>query len=471
MSSLDRAREVRTNLKSELDGLLAADAPTAESQDRAAELVSAIKAQDELVAETTIIEARAAQADAVSPIVHEERAVPAYDSVARVTREERTYDAVKATRGEAGFFSDMWRAEKAGDVQARGRLERHMNEARVENELESRAVATSGFAGLVVPQYLVDQAALALRNGRPFANICTKLPLPDQGMSLILPRGTTGVSAAIQATENSSVSSTDEVWANVTLPVATIAGQQIVSRQSLERGTPGLDQLVYLDIAGAYAAALDTQLFSGSGSSNQVLGINVLSGTNAATAFAGTPSATNVYLKVAGAIQSIAGAGTAISAKAILMHPRRFGWLSAQVDGQGRPLIVPTVDMAWNALGINSYPGGYSGDAVNAAASSVRVMGYLHGLPVITDANVPTAVGTNSEDMIFVVDTAQTLLFENGDGAPKFMQFDATNVTTLGVTIVGYNYAAFTAGRYPVAVSKIGGLDTTATYGLVAPSF
>jgi hypothetical protein len=44
-------------------------------------------------------------------------------------------------------------------------------------------------------------------------------------------------------------------------------------------------------------------------------------------------------------------------------------------------------------------------------------------------------------------------------------------VTTLGVTIVGYNYAAFTAGRYPVAVSKIGGLDSTATYGLVAPTF
>ena len=92
------------------------------------------------------------------------------------------------------------------------------------------------------------------------------LPLPDQGMSLILPRGTTGVSAAIQATENSSVSSTDEVWANVTLPVATIAGQQIVSRQSLERGTPGLDQLIYMDLAGAYAAALDTQLLTGSGS-------------------------------------------------------------------------------------------------------------------------------------------------------------------------------------------------------------
>jgi len=298
VSVLDRAREVRTNLKSELDGLLAADAPTVESQARASELVAAIKAQDDLVAETTILEARAAAADAVNPVVSEERAVPAYDAVGRVTREERTYDANKSTRGEVSFFSDMYRAEKSGDIQARGRIERHMNEARVEGEIESRAVASSSFYGLIVPQYLVDQAAIILRNGRPFANICTKLPLPDQGMSLILPRGTTGVSAAIQATENSSVSSTDEVWANVTLPVATIAGQQIVSRQSLERGTPGLDQLIYMDLAGAYAAALDSQLLTGSGSSGQVLGVQNTSSINAATAFGAAPTATNVYLKL-----------------------------------------------------------------------------------------------------------------------------------------------------------------------------
>jgi HK97 family phage major capsid protein len=100
-----------------------------------------------------------------------------------------------------------------------------------------------------------------------------RLPLPDQGMTLIIPRGTTGAAVASQATENSALQNTDEVWGNLTVPVATIGGQQDVSRQSLERGTPGIDQLVYMDLAGAYHAELDRQVIAGSGASGQMLGM------------------------------------------------------------------------------------------------------------------------------------------------------------------------------------------------------
>ena len=477
MSHADKARETRKARKVELDAILDA-APTPDSEVRASELIAEIKGLDARISDLDVIEARAEAsheaAVVTDSLVVEERA--AYDKVGRVVKEERTYTAHKATSGDASFFSDAFRADKLGDVQARGRIERHMTEARVEGEgtapREARAVASSGFAGLVVPQYLVDQAALVLRNGRPTANICTSLPLPDQGMSFLLPRGTTGVSAAVQATENTSVSSTDEVWTNVTLPVATIAGQQIVSRQSLERGTPGLDQLIYLDIAGAYAAALDIQVLNGSGASGQVLGILQTSSINTATLFGAAATATTFYSKLAGQIAAIAGAGTAISPKFIVMHPRRWGWLTLQVDTAGRPLVVPTVDGAFNAYGLNSIPGGYGQDSINGAGSTFRVVGYLHGLPVVTDANIPTNVGGGStEDVVLVLDTTQMLLFENGDGAPQFMQFDATNVTSLGVTIVGYNYAAFTAGRYPAAVGKVGGADATGANGLQAPTY
>ena len=423
------------------------------------------KASCELIREIEAREASVAKVEAPATAVVERAAV--------VTREERTYTTAKGVKGEASFFSDMYRAN-SGDIDARSRLERHQREARVEGELESRAVASGGFAGLVVPQYLVDQAALALRNGRPIANVCTRLPLPDQGMSLILPRATTGASTAIQASENSAVSNTDEVWTNVTLPVATISGSQIVSRQSLERGIPGLDELIYLDLAGAYAANLDTQVIAGSGTAGQMLGIAATSGINAATAFGAAPTASTFYSKLAGQIAAVAGAGTAVSPKVIAVHPRRWGWLTTLVDTAGRPLVVPAVDGAFNALGVNALPGAYSGDGAgmkNPTDLGARVVGYLHGLPVITDANIPTNIGVPSEDYVLILDTAQPLLFENGDGAPKFMQFDATNVTTLGVTIVGYNYAAFTAGRYPSAIGKVGGVDTVAAQGLVAPSF
>jgi hypothetical protein len=37
---------------------------------------------------------------------------------------------------------------------------------------------------------------------------------------------------------------------------------------------------------------------------------------------------------------------------------------------------------------------------------------------------------------------------------------------------VSYGYYAFTAGRVPGAIGKVGGLDTGgATFGLVAPTF
>jgi HK97 family phage major capsid protein len=90
-----------------------------------------------------------------------------------------------------------------------------------------------------------------------------------------------------QATENSALQNTDEVWGNLTVPVATIGGQQDVSRQTLERGTPGIDQIVYMDLAGAYHQELDRQVIAGSGASGQMLGVLNTASTSQSTAFGG----------------------------------------------------------------------------------------------------------------------------------------------------------------------------------------
>ena len=197
-------------------------------------------------------------------------------------REARTYSAENA--GVRSFFADAFRAEHGSDFQARARLERHMVEVRTEGELTARAQTTGGAAGLVVPQYLVDMVAPIVRAGRPIANTVMGLSLPAEGMSIIIPRGTTGASVASQATENTSVSNTDEAWTNLTVPIVTIAGQQDVSRQLLERGA-GIDALVYADLAQAYMTELDRQVVVGTGSSGQMLGILNTAGINQATAF------------------------------------------------------------------------------------------------------------------------------------------------------------------------------------------
>jgi len=388
-----------------------------------------------------------------------------------VTSEERTYSEEKSKRGKASFFSDFYRSQQ-GDMGAQQRLQRHMVEVEREGEgaQSERAVATGGFAGLVVPQYLVDLAAPVIRAGRPLANAVRHLPLPDQGMSVIVPRGTTGAAAASQATENTALQNTDEVWANLTVPVVTIGGQQDVSRQSLERGAPGTDEIVYTDLAGAYHAELDRQVANGSGASNQMLGMLQTAGINAATAYGAALTIGNFNLKVAGQIAAIAGQGRGIQPRLIAMNPRRWGWLTAQVDSQGRPLLPAQAPM--NAVGINDNPGAYGGDGDDPdVRSGYVVVGSFAGLPVITDANVPTNVGTNSEDPTLVIDPAHALLWEDGDGMPRQLRFDQTLGGNLTVKLVTYGYAAFTAGRYPTAFGKTGGLDAAAGNGQIAPTF
>jgi hypothetical protein len=255
------------------------------------------------------------------------------------------------------------------------------------------------------------------------------------------------------------------------VPVATIGGQQDVSRQTLERGTPGIDQIVYLDLAGAYHAELDRQVISGSGASGQMLGVLNTAGISAATAFGAAPTAGNLNTKIAGQIAAIAGAGVGVDPELIVMNPRRWGFLTSQVDASGRPVVVPGVYGAMNAFGINTDPGQYGGGDDPNDPRAVKVVGSLQGLPVITDANVPTNVGTNAEDVALVLDADMCLLWEDGDGMPRQLRFEQTLGQNLTVKLIAYGYAAFTAGRYPQAVGKVGGVDSTAGQGLVAPTF
>lgn len=445
---------------------------------------SAVDAEiDAVQARIAELEAEQAREDAIDKLQREvnpeggAKPIPGqrgYDKQGRTGAEPAAYS--RANAHDTSFFADAYAATRGYAPRAvQERLERNECEYRASDAFVERATTTGSYAGLVVPQYLVDMAANVLRNGRPTANAVTRMPIPEQGMSFLLPRATTGVTEASQATENTAVSNTDQVWANTTVPVATIAGQQQVSRQSLERGTPGIDALIYADLAAAYAAELDRQIFVGTGASGQMTGINPQSGINTATAFGAAPTATTFYSKLAGQIAAIAGAGTAVRPSLIVMHPRRWGWLTLQVDTAGRPLVVPEGNAPWNAYGINSMPGGYGLDG-NPTDPGFDVVGKLHGLPIVTDANVPTNIGTPLEDLVFVFDQRHALLFEDGDGAPRqlrFEQIQASGVAGAGltVTLVAYNYAAFTAGRYPAAFGRVGGADTVAAQGLVAPTF
>src|SRR4030095_922443 len=116
-----------------------------------------------------------------------------------VNSEEKTYRKGAGT----GFFRDMYAWRFNSDPLAGERLSRHARETGVP-EREERAATTTSFAGLVVPQYLVDDFAPVARAGRPFLNFVGSRDLPPDGMTLNIPRGNTGTVVVSQSSENTA---------------------------------------------------------------------------------------------------------------------------------------------------------------------------------------------------------------------------------------------------------------------------
>ena len=449
MSFLDKVIERRDAVKAEMDAVLEAVAAenrtdlTAEETEKVDALVAESRSLDDKIekfsaqaeADKKASEARAAVAEVAMPKV----------GGATVTREARTYTPESGN----SFIKDAFSAQFKSDFSAQERLARHMRE----EAIERRDVSTANFEGLVVPQYLVDLAAPLARAGRPFLDFATtKHTLPASGMTLNISRMTTGTSTAVQATQNDAVSETDADDTLLTINVRTIAGQQDLSRQSIERGS-GIDSFVVADLIRSWHTTLDAQCLNGAGTAGTIKGLRV-SGGNAVAFTTTAPTAALLYPKLADAVQKIQS-GVFTNPSAWVMHPRRLAFLAASLDSTGRPLVVPTAN-----------------GAMNATATGAGVFGYgnsgytLLGLPVIVDGNVGTTYGTTTttEDEIYLVDANEMHLWEQ-PGSPFALRFDATGAGNLTIKTVVYGFAAFTAERYPTSASIISG------QGLVAPTF
>ena len=384
------------------------------------------------------LESRIADLESRTATLAEARA---YDTVARVEREERTYNPDADKRG-VSFLSDVI-SRTFGDVEAAQRLARHAQEERTERgtSIESRAIGTSALGAIVVPQYLVDLYAPALRAGRPLADIANRMALPAEGMTVEIPRITTGTSAAVQATQNTGVSETNMDETTLSVPVVTIAGQQTVSLQGISRGR-GTEQIIVRDLVSAYNTALDSQLINGAGSSGEHRGIRNVSGIVSVTYTDSSPTAAEAYPKLFDLVQQIqSGAYRGITH--FVMHPRRWAFFAAAV-GSNSPIlqIATNPEGAAGQFGVPSYGG---------------VVGNILGIPVVLDANVPTNLGTGTnEDIILGVSADELHLWEDAS-APLLVRAEQTSAASLGVLLVVFGFSAFTAGRVPGAHGIVSG--------------
>ncbi len=368
-------------------------------------------------------------------------------------RSELTY---RPDQPGQSFFRDAWLMRERQDFAAQERLERNSREQRdvIVDRYgadQFRDVGSSAFSGLVVPQYLVDLVAPLARSGSPLLNaLVSRVQLPVEGLTVNVSRITTGSTVAAQAAENTAVSETDMDDTLLTVNVRTYAGQQDVSRQSLERGA-GIDQVVYNDLARAYMSTVDSAIINADGTAGTHLGIRSTAGIISVAYTDASPTIPELYPKVADAVQQVES-GLYRAPSIILMHPRRWRWLTAGVDSQNRPYVVPNQNGPFNAL------------AVADAPAYGQVVGLFHGLPVITDANIPTNLGGGTEDVILVLATPDLVFWQEADGMPRQLRFEQVQAPQ-SIRLAVWGYSAFTAGRYPLANATIGGT------GLVAPTF
>ncbi|KOG81241.1 MULTISPECIES: phage major capsid protein [Streptomyces] len=447
---LTAALEARAALKTELDAVLTA--PTAENRNpneaeakQFAEKRDAVKAKDleieELSARIKDLEEDERREQRAAEILAEHGQAGERRERVTVTSEPETY----RKGGQQSYFRDLYRATEKGDRAAAERLQRNDREV-----MEKRAVTTTdGSMGeFVPPLWMVNDYVALARAGRVAADRLRSQPLPAGTDSISLPKIASGTAVAEQTSQNTSVQNTDATLTSVTASVATIAGQQTVPQQLLDQSPINVDSILLADLAADYAVKLDTFVLTNNVANKR--GLLSVSGVNAVTYTDATPTTAELYPKVADGIQLI-HTNRLMPADTILMHPRRWAWFTAQVDTQGRPLVVPVANMPQNAL------------AAMEGVNSEGFVGTLQGLPVYVDPNIPTGLGAGTnEDRIIILRADDVILFE---GSPRAEVFRETKADQLSVLLRFFNYAAIHSERYPKAISVLAGT------GLIAPTF
>jgi len=366
--------------------------------------------------------------------------------------------------GEHSFFSDMYQARLNGNGAAQQRLSQHMTEQENIAKDEGRALSTTGGAGgqFVPPTWMNDQWIALARAGRVTANIVRHFDLPPQAQSINIPRVSGGSATATQA-DNANVQSTDPTTDSIAVPVRTVAGQVDAARQLVDRAQPAIDQILFGDLHADYSTKINVQVINGSGSAPNATGILNTADIEAVSYTDASPTPGELYPKLADAVYNRVGTLRLMPAEAIVMHPRRWGWLMAQVDSNQRPLVVPNPNAG--VIGFGSPASVSQGGGVDMTTDAPTVpVGYMLGLPVYVDPSIPTNLGAGTnEDVILVLRASDAYLFE--DGEPNEATYFEVLSGSLGVRFQVYGYFAFSAARYPKSIATVGGT------GLVTPTF
>jgi HK97 family phage major capsid protein len=372
----------------------------------------------------------------------------------RVGREPMTYGREADGRdAQRSFVRDMLAVAKDRNKEAAEHLMRHAQEMAVETR-DSTTTDTTSLGEMVPPMWMVEKFAKIARAGRPLANALGSMDLPAGTENIIVPKVTTGGSVHFQTAQNTAIAEQDMVTGGTAQAVVkTIAGQIDTSLQSVEWAPLNMVDSFFLpELASLHANIFETSVGAANNTNGAWQGILGTSGTQTVTYTAATPTAGTLYSKIADAIQQI-HVNRFLPPNLIVMHPRRWGWLTAQSDTTGRPLFLPRGMDPQNAMGV-------PGEVVSEGF--VGTTG--HGLPVlVSSAAVTTADASGTtNDVVLVMRREDQWIWESPIRTRVLYEVLSGALT---VRIQLYNYSATMFDRYPKSISAVRGT------GLATPSF
>jgi hypothetical protein len=356
-----------------------------------------------------------------------------------VTGEPHTYDRGNdpQCKGEQ-FLSDVARSFM-GEPESQQRLAQHQREERIDRkgQMQERvagdAVVADFTTNLIVPTYLLSEAAGYAGKGRPFANIATHKDLPATGMTLEIAQVGTPTAVANQTTELAAVAAQSIDVTPLSVPVKVASGQQTVSLSAVHRGSMS-EQIVLADLKDRYDEAIDAEMLYGTTHGASTVA-HVVAYVDAAPTFA----AMYPYLLQAQSLVEAKLLNKGFATHAI-MASRRWHWSMGSMSSSW-----PTIN--------SGQPGNAAGTAdPNRSFQGIR--GRLpDGLDVVVDNNISLVVNS-TQDEIYVVPSSEVLLYEEPN-APVYLRCEQPQAAKLGLLMVLYGFYAYTMERYPVGAMQV----------------
>jgi HK97 family phage major capsid protein len=292
---------------------------------------------------------------------------------------------------------------------------------------------SSGFAGMVVPAYVTE---LLLGSGHQRRPLCELLgvPMSPSGVTATVSVVDTGADAEEQTVENTALTPRDIDIDDEALPLSTVAVVGSITYQAVQRMAPAdLDRVVARELVAAVDARQERSIITGDGTGNGATGLLELGDTETVPLTSTDPAdLLDAIAEAASGAQAVSGA----PADTVVMSPRR-----------------------WHALLARA--GDYAA-AISTASASPAVAGRVLGMDVVASGEVPTTLGTDTdEDVVVVMPRSEVFLGEVPLTAR--LRPEAAG-STLRASIVVERYFSFGTAR-PESIHIVSGAGLVDPHG------